>query len=144
MSHSLSPLKGEYCLHSTQVTRQPSYKLVAALNWWADNSLKKHIVVDEAAIIWLKVLKQNDWGKNGEVDWILTHTNAQLRLECKITDVTYNYHCGFLQVIRPFFFNRQWRFGTWWSTWWGSGLLWLGKEKKKKIWLIYYASGNPL
>lgn len=39
-------------------------------------------MVDEAAIIWLKLLKQSDGGKNGEADSILKHTNAQLAAGC--------------------------------------------------------------
>lgn len=49
-------------------------------------------MVDEAAIIWLEVLKANGWGENREVDLILTYTNTQLGVEWRITDVPNNYH----------------------------------------------------
>lgn len=42
-------------------------------------------MADEAAIIWLKVLKQNDdWGNNEGVYWILTYTSTQLGVQHKI------------------------------------------------------------
>lgn len=34
------------------------------------------MVLDEAPIIWLQLVKQNGWEKDSEVDLILTYANA--------------------------------------------------------------------
>lgn len=85
-------------------------------------------MADEAAITWLKVLKQNDWGKNREVDWILTHTGTQLEVERKITDVAYNYPPGYLQIIQIILILVSIFFST--------------VEVRHEVLGICYASGN--